>query len=359
MIRVLQIIDTLQAGGAERLAVNYANELRNHNVVSSLCATRLEGPLLSSLDNEVGYIFLNRKSTLDIGAVLKLRTYILKNEIDIIHAHATSFFIATLVKILIPRLMLVWHDHYGNSEFLHKRPTTVLKLCSLFFTHIFSVNNVLEHWAKKKLWCKNVSYVKNFPVLNKTEYDLTNLKGEGGKRILCLANLREQKNHIRLIEAFKIVIKDHSDWTLHFVGKDFNDHYSTSFFNKIDELNLEKQVFFYDTKSDILNILKQCTIGILVSKSEGLPLALLEYGLARLPVICTNVGNCGELISDKSLGILLNSDKDYEIAKALASFIEDETYRLNCAKNFNEKVSKYFSKEAILANVVKIYGKTI
>lgn len=359
MIKVLQVIDTLQTGGAERLAVNYANELTKHNIVSCLCATRHEGPLLNALDDKVDYLFLNRKSALDISAVIKLRTYVLKNNIDIIHAHATSFFITTMVKILIPRLRLVWHDHYGNSEFLNKRPVKILKFCSLFFTQIFSVNNVLENWAKNKLWCKNVAYVKNFPVLSKNELDLTTLKGEEGKRILCLANLREQKNQLQLLEAFKIVIKEYPNWTLHFVGKDFKDHYSTSFFNKIKDLNLEKHVFFYDTKSDILNILQQSTIGVLVSKSEGLPLALLEYGLAQLPVICTNVGNCGELISDESYGILLNCDKDSEVIKALLCFIEDETYRLNCAKNFNKKVSKYYSKEAVLTNVVNAYNNMI
>ncbi|MDY2587158.1 glycosyltransferase [Winogradskyella aquimaris] len=356
MIRVLQIIDTLQAGGAERLAVNYANELRNHNVVSSLCATRLEGPLLSSLDNEVGYIFLNRKSTLDIGAVLKLRTYVLKNEIDIIHAHATSFFIATILKIVTPSLKIVWHDHYGNSEFLDKRRVLILKFCSLFFSQIFSVNSILEHWAKKNLWCKNVSYVKNFPVLNKSEHDLTTLKGESGKRILCLANLREQKNHIQLLEAFKVVIKDYPNWTLHCVGKDFKDQYSTLFFKKIEELNLGRKVFFYDTKSDILNILKQSTIGILVSKSEGLPLALLEYGFAELPVICTNVGNCKELISDKSYGILLNNGKSYDVAEAIIRLVEDESYRLESAKKFSKKVSKEYSKHTILKDVVAAYS---
>ena len=356
MIRVLQIIDTLQAGGAERLAVNYANELRNHDVMSSLCTTRLEGPLLSSLDKEVGYIFLNRKSTFDIGAVLKLRTYVLKNNIDIIHAHATSFFIATILKIVTPSLKIVWHDHYGNSEFLDKRPVKLLKICSLFFAQIFSVNIVLEHWAKKKLWCKNVSYVKNFPVLNKTEHDLTTLKGESGKRILCLANLREQKNHLQLLEAFKFVIKDHPNWTLHCVGKDFKDKYSSSFFKKVNDLGLEDHVFYYDTKSDIFNILKQSTIGILVSKSEGLPLALLEYGFAELPVICTNVGNCKELISDKSYGILLNNDKSYDVAEAIIRLIEDESYRIESAKKFSKKVSEDYSKHAILKHVVATYN---
>ena len=37
-------------------------------------------------------------------------------------------------------------------------------------------------------------------------------------------------------------------------------------------------------------------MGVLSSASEGLPLALLEYGRAGLPVVCTDVGNVSEVV---------------------------------------------------------------
>lgn len=357
MVKVLQIIDSLHAGGAERLAVNYANELNKNQIDSHLCATRSEGPLLQSLDKKVGYIFLNRKSTLDIAAVLRLRSYISNHKINIIHAHASSYFISTLIKLLMPKLKIAWHDHYGNSEFLEKRPTRVLRLCSRQFSHIFSVNPKLESWAKNNLLCKNVRYIKNFPVLKITNTSLTELNGENGKRVLCLANLREQKNHIRLLEAFKLIIEKHSEWTLHCVGKDFKDDYSELFFSKLNEYGLQGHVFFYNAKSDILNILQQSTIGILVSKSEGLPLALLEYGLAGLPIVCTDVGSCGELIPNSSYGILIKNDDASNIAAALNKLIEDKNYRTTSAKEFNLMVSKNYSKERVIKEVVRIYYK--
>ena len=52
-------------------------------------------------------------------------------------------------------------------------------------------------------------------------------------------------------------------------------------------VNESSQVFI--SQLDIKNILHQATLGVLSSKSEGLPVALLEYGLASLPVVATNV----------------------------------------------------------------------
>ena len=170
-----------------------------------LCVTREEGPLLKSVDSNVDYIYLNKKSTLDIKAIFKLKEYVSKNRIDILHAHSSSFFIAILVKMLLPSLKIVWHDHYGNSELLNQRPKTILRLSSRFFSHIFSVNSQLKDWSINNLVCEKVSYMKNFAVLNKLVSDLTLLAGREDKRICVLANLRQQKNHIRLLEAFEII----------------------------------------------------------------------------------------------------------------------------------------------------------
>ncbi|WNH09649.1 hypothetical protein [Thalassobellus suaedae] len=65
-MNVLQLIDSLHAGGAERVALNYANALVPKIETSYLCATREEGLLKESLSKDVPYIFLNKKSALDL-----------------------------------------------------------------------------------------------------------------------------------------------------------------------------------------------------------------------------------------------------------------------------------------------------
>ena len=120
-MRILQIIDSLEAGGAERMAVNYANALAEKIDFSGLVSTRKEGALLDQINSNVSYMCLNKKGTFDLKALFVLRKFVVENKIEIIHAHSTSFFIAFLLKLLYPSLKLIWHDHYGDSEFLIKR----------------------------------------------------------------------------------------------------------------------------------------------------------------------------------------------------------------------------------------------
>jgi len=72
-MRILQIIDSLDIGGAEKMAVNYANSLSVARDFSGLVATRKEGHLKSQIHPDVNYLFLGKKKAIDISAILRLR----------------------------------------------------------------------------------------------------------------------------------------------------------------------------------------------------------------------------------------------------------------------------------------------
>lgn len=353
-ISVIQIIDSLNVGGAEVLAVNIANGFSEQKIDSHLCTTRAEGVLKENLSPEVGYVFLNRKATIDFKAILKLNKYIKKHNIKIIHAHSSSSFIAVLIKVINPKVKIVWHDHYGDSEFLNKRAVFSLKVFSYLFSAIISVNSDLKNWAIKKLKAKRVFFIRNFPVFNNLDNN-TVLKGTEGKRIVHLAGYRKQKDHLNLLEAFLEISKKHSDWTLHLIGKSYNDDYSESIQKFIKKENLSDSVFQYGVCSDIQHILSQATIGVLSSKSEGLPISLLEYGLAGLPVVATNVGECNLII--KNPRFLVPSSNSAILANALKFLIDSEEKRINLAFDINKIVTSGFSKKEAIFKIIDIYKK--
>ena len=117
-MRIVQIIDSLEIGGAEKMAINYANALSQSVEFSGLVATRAEGNLKSQLHHSVSYLFLKKKSTLDIAAVLRLKKYCKEHKVDYLQPHSSSYFLAMLVKLVYPKIGIIWHDHNGLSEFI-------------------------------------------------------------------------------------------------------------------------------------------------------------------------------------------------------------------------------------------------
>ncbi|MFV8322593.1 glycosyltransferase [Flavobacterium sp. LS2R12] len=347
-IRVIQIIDSLEAGGAERMAVSYANALFHTIEFSGLVVSRKEGPLLNQVDEGVSYLFLNRNKAVDLKALYMLRNYVKQHKVTIVHAHSTSFFLAFLLKLVHPSIQLIWHDHYGDSEFLSKRPLGALKIMLPFFSGIIAVNQKLKVWAEQKMNFKNTVYLPNFPSEKNNSTVLTVLKGIEGKQIVCLANLRVQKDHFLLLKVARKLKISHPEWTFHLVGKDFNDVYSQKIKDLIVAFDLEKNVFLYGTKSDIENILQQATIGILTSQSEGLPVALLEYGRLKKPVVITDVGEISSLIINGENGFLVAPHNEHLFYEALVALIEKEFLQLEFGNLLYKKVQEHYSKKAVV-----------
>ncbi|MDR7372308.1 glycosyltransferase family 4 protein [Flavobacterium aquidurense] len=351
-MRIVQIIDSLEAGGAERMAVNYANALVGTIEFSGLIATRKEGILLNHVDEKAGYLYLNKKNKIDFKAILKLRKYIKANKIDVIHAHSSSFFIAVLVKLTLSKIKIIWHDHYGVSQDLISRKNLTLKYSSFFFIGIIAVNSALKSWAESFLWCSNISYFPNFVDEEINSSEKIFLKGLEGKRIVCVANLRPQKNHELLIKAANSIRNKFPDWSFHLLGKDFNDVYSDTLRKKVEDLKLQNVVYFYGTTSNVSSALEQCDIGVLPSLSEGLPLALLEYGLHKLPVVVTNVGEISKIITSEKVGLIVDSDDLNQFEKSIQRLIENENYRIEMGLKLHEKIALNYSQEAIIDKYV-------
>lgn len=347
-MRIVQIIDSLEVGGAERMAVNYANSLADRIEFSGLIATRSEGLLLDHLNQKATYSFLGKKSVLDLNAIFRLRNYLKKNKIQLIHAHSSSFFIAVLVKLTMPRIKIIWHDHYGISQDLSSRKNMALKFSSFFFLGIISVNDALKKWAQNYLNCSNTKCFPNFIIEPNASLSGFKLKGKDGYRIICVANLRPQKNHELLINGALEIHKKFPDWTFHLVGKNFNDAYSENLLKKVKELGLTEVIFFYGAVNNVQDLLPQCEIGVLTSISEGLPLAVLEYGLASLPVVATNVGEISKVIPSANEGLVIDSNNLDQFVNSVQKLIQEQDARRLLGNRLNFYVNKNFSEKSIL-----------
>ncbi|UPT70081.1 MAG: glycosyltransferase [Flavobacterium sp. JAD_PAG50586_2] len=355
-MRIVQIIDSLEIGGAEKMAVNYANALSRTNEFSGLVATRAEGNLKSQLHNSVSYLYLNKKSTLDFGAAFRLKKYCKDNKIAFLQPHSSSYFIALLVKFIYPKIKIIWHDHNGLSEFISSEKSVALKIASYFFSAIIVVNYKLKDWAEKELNCKKVIYLPNFTSDESSAEAVTQLNGINGKKIVCLANLRDQKNHFLLLEVAVKLKNSHPDWTFHLVGKDFEDDYSRQVRTQLKEKSLTESVFIYGSKDDVINIINQSEIAILTSKSEGLPVALIEYGLLKKAVVSTKVGEIPLIIKDGINGFIVDSNDAESFYNKLVKLIEDDDLRVNFGKSLYQTIIENHSEEAVIAkysNLIK------
>ena len=355
-MRVLQLIDSLRPGGAEQMAVCYANALAKKGQGSCLCCTRIEGTLKKNLSSEVEYLFLNKKNTFDFMAAFELGNFIQKQKIDLIHAHGSSWFFAVVMKLKGLDVKIVWHDHWGQRAFEQEAPP-VLKFFSRYFDGIISVNEPLKQWAKENLLCSKVRYVQNFIPSVRSPRIEEQLKGKDDFKIICVANLKPPKDHLNLLFAFKLLAEKQEDLSLHLIGKVERNAYSREIHNFIAGNALGKRIFIYGEQENVDSYLVQADLGVLSSASEGLPVALLEYGRAGLPVVCTNVGECAEVVD--RWGRIVPKNDPSALAKELLFYLENKERRESDASNFQKKVQSQFSEEVVIEITINYFKEII
>jgi glycosyltransferase involved in cell wall biosynthesis len=346
-MKIIQVIDTLNIGGAERMCVNISNLLTTKSIDNSIVVTRKLGPLSKQVD-AVRIDLISKKHGLDIIAFYHFFKIIKNKRPDVIHAHSTSIYWSVLLKIICPRLKIIWHDHEGMSEFLKDDSRKLVKYISRFFDSVLVVNQILLDWNLKNLRTKEVYFLRNFSLFKKE----INQKSNEIVRIVCLANFREQKDHMTLFKALTL-IPNNIIYECVCAGQISDINYFNLLKTYCTE-NLANKVIFAGEVEDVEQLLLSGDIGVLSSKSEGLPVALLEYGCAGLPVVATQVGQCGDVLCNGRFGKLVVRGDFIQFAHELELLINNRIMRNSLGGNFKNHIENEYGSELFYQNYIKL-----
>lgn len=114
--------------------------------------------------------------------------------------------------------------------------------------------------------------------------------------------------------------------------------------NFLGQLN-QKEVFEKMNKSDVF---------ILNSSYEGLPHVIVEAMYAKLPVICSNVGGCPEVVLDNKTGLLTSNSED--ILNKI-NLLKDEVFRKKIINDAHALVQDGFSIHRMFNNTIRVLSK--
>jgi glycosyltransferase involved in cell wall biosynthesis len=218
-------------------------------------------------------------------------------------------------------------------------------------------------WARSLLQVpdERVWYVPNFVSLPAPPADEPELilPGAPGSRIVCVANLRPEKGILNLIQAFELITGRSQQAHLLIVGSSKDREYSVSLQEEINRRGLTQKVSFLGQRADISAILRTCDIGVVSSQAEGLPLALLEYGFAGLPVVSTRVGQCGEVLENGDAGLLVPPEDPQSMSEALLLMLESSTIRNRLGNRLKERIERTYSVQAAIHSIDEIYEEIL
>jgi glycosyltransferase involved in cell wall biosynthesis len=287
------------------------------------------------------------------------------NQIQLLHAHSSSLFIAAIVSRFPPpkgkpHPSVIWHDHFGR-HMVEDRPAWLYRLAAKHVSGVIAVNQPLAEWSQRKLHipANRVWYIPNFVCEVRSNGAISGLPGKAGQRIVCVANLRSEKDHLTLLRAMALVIRQVPTAHLLLAGATIDRSYVDLLHNEISRNGLSQNVSLLGQRQDVEAMLRACDIGVLSSASEGLPLALMEYGMAGLPVVATRVGQCAEVLDQGRVGILVPPGAPEQLAEALLDLLYSPSRRAALGQKFQRHVKDHFSPEPVIMQICQVYDTVL
>ncbi len=104
-------------------------------------------------------------------------------------------------------------------------------------------------------------------------------------------------------------------------------------------------------RTDIPLLLNMSNCFVMPSSWEGLPIALLEAGVAKIPVISTPVGSIPSLLNNKN-AYLSNNE---EFSEKMMEVMNNYEVAMDKAEKLKEEVVSHHSIESIMKKHERIY----
>ena len=334
-MKILQVITSLEMGGAETLVVNLILRLQALGHTVDLCVFNgIKTPLMQKLKRESPNITIYT-----LGSGVYNPFYILKLTkvmcgYDIVHTHNSSPQLFVAIANLFTHKKLVSTEHTtSNRKRDWKWYAPVESWMYQQYQHIICISTIAEMKLRKYMggdWLNktNSRYNKISTINNGVDVkaisnavpdaELLSLKKDRNA-ILMVAGFRTAKDQGTIVKALNILDKEKFEVWFAGIGDRMDDVKQL-----VESLGITGNVRFLGLRTDIPNVLKAADFIVMSSHWEGLSLSNVEGMSAHKPFIASNVNGLREVT--EGYGILFPHEDADTLAKEINRLAEDENY---------------------------------
>jgi sugar transferase (PEP-CTERM/EpsH1 system associated) len=178
--------------------------------------------------------------------------------------------------------------------------------------------------------------------------------GYGDENVVIgiVARLAPVKNHQYLLRAFGKARASCEHARLLIIG---GGNLRSEHEGLAHELELAEYVRFLGDREDVPRLLNACDLATLSSLSEGISLTILEAMSTGLPVVATDVGGNGAIVSNGRNGYLVPLEDDEVYADRLRQLIRDGQKRQALGNQARQDVISNWSHTRMVSEYEQLY----
>lgn len=315
-----------------------------------------------SIDFYESYIDGNRIKVLffSIYSYIKFILMGMAKKYDIYHIHAASYG-STFRKFLYIHSIkknhkkVVFHIHGAEYEtFFNSLSTKKQQKIIQVLESVDSVIALSQTWKNKfesMFGITNCFVVENGINIDKLKPAINDIK-QSQHTMISLGRLGKRKGTYDLIDAIDGVIKHVRDLKIYLAGDGDVEEVQKLISIKGLDNNIEVTGWInFDQKVELL---QKCSVLLLPSYNEGLPMAILESMASGKAIISTNVGAIPEVVTSDN-GILINPGDVKSLENAIIELAEHDDIISEMSKNNIRKIYNNYSVNIMHEKIRNIY----
>lgn len=347
--KILFVIGSMQAGGAERVAARLCNHwAKNSNIkITLLTSDKIENDFYEVAEEVVRDSLRFEFSQVNFFQIIReqgSRFFKIKSKLrdinpDIIILSTTEISVRFLFNLIFSKKIIIVCEHNNYyalrssfkrmcRRFLYKKASKILVLTN---------RDRMNYLEKKIINSKKISVMPNPLGIENEKLS----KPNDNKVLIAVGRLCVQKSFDRLLRVMKHIREDYS---LKIIG---DGPEKENLERLILELDLSKRVQLIGKVKDISKYYTSSTLLLMTSKYEGLPMVISEANNFGLPVVSFNCPTGpAEMIESFKNGVLIDDGDIAGFAKTVNALLDDHDL-LNNMRTLSFEMSKKYSIDKI------------
>jgi glycosyltransferase involved in cell wall biosynthesis len=358
-MRCLLVITRSDLGGAQRHVLELLNGLHARHHLMLVCGD--DGWLMT----QAKQLGIERRiipnlvqpihPRLDVAAFRSLRALIAAWKPDLVHAHSSKAGVVARLaaaSLGVPSLFTAhgwaFQPSYGwlrrHVALILERTAASLSRGPILCVSRFDRDLALSHHFPGK----QIRVVHNgIPDFEETEQ----AGPRNPHRVVMVARFAAPKDHETLVRAIALV----PQVQVELIG---NGPDQERIRRLVARLGLNDRCWFSGAAEDVPQRLTQAGIFALSSRTEGLPICILEAMRAGLPVIASAVGGISELVDHGVGGLLVPPGDPAALATALRRLVQDPALSRTMGRFGRQRFLDHFRQDKMLRAVERAWVDT-